>query len=79
VRQRRQKLVFEAVDALSLFTCAALCFERRFPRRSIRFFSVISRAIFDAPIIVPAEFRTGDTLSEISTRRPSLVSRSVSK
>jgi len=39
----------------------------------------MSRATFEAPMMRPAEFRTGDTVREISTGRPSLARRIVSK
>jgi hypothetical protein len=41
--------------------------------------SVMSRAIFEAPMIVPAALRTGEIDREIINRRPSLVTRIVSK
>ncbi len=41
--------------------------------------SLMSRATFDAPMMVPLAVRTGDTVSEIGIRRPSLVRRTVSK
>jgi hypothetical protein len=40
--------------------------------------SEISRAIFEAPMISPLSFLIGDTVREISMRRPSFVSRIVS-
>ena len=40
--------------------------------------SVMSRAIFDAPMILPSAFLMGDTVSEISTKLPSLRWRTVS-
>ena len=39
----------------------------------------MSRAIFDTPMMVPESSRTGETVSEMSMRRPSLARRSVSK
>ena len=39
----------------------------------------MSRAIFDAPMTRPASSRIGDTVREMSTSRPSLVWRTVSK
>ena len=41
--------------------------------------SVMSRAIFDAPMIAPASLRIGDTVIEIGTSVPSLRRRQVSK
>ena len=41
--------------------------------------SEMSRAIFDAPMIVPSAARTGETVSEISIELPSLRCRIVSK
>lgn len=46
---------------------------------SVCFRSVMSRATLDAPIIRPALSLTGETVSEMLSRRPSLVWRSVSK
>ena len=46
---------------------------------SARFRSVMSRATFAAPMIVPSASRIGETLSETSMTRPSFVSRWVSK
>ena len=40
--------------------------------------SVMSRAIFEAPTIVPSPSRIGETVSEMSTRLPSLRRRTVS-
>ena len=40
--------------------------------------SVMSRATFDAPTSRPDLSRTGDTVSEMSRRRPSLARRTVS-
>ena len=48
-------------------------------RSSARFRAVMSRAIFAAPTISPALFRIGEIESETCNRRPSLVSRTVSK
>jgi hypothetical protein len=39
----------------------------------------MSRAVFDAPMMRPVESRIGDTVREISMRRPSLARRIVSK
>ena len=39
----------------------------------------MSRAIFEAPMISPSLFRTGDTVSEMLMRLPDLVRRMVSK
>lgn len=44
-----------------------------------RFWSVISRAIFDAPTILPNSSDMGDTHSEMLTKLPSLRCRKVSK
>jgi hypothetical protein len=41
--------------------------------------SVMSRTILEAPTISPSAFFTGETVSEIFTRRPSLARRTVSK
>jgi hypothetical protein len=38
----------------------------------------MSRAVFDAPTTVPSAFLMGDTVSEISTKLPSLRRRTVS-
>ena len=46
---------------------------------SSRFFSVTSRAIFEAPTIRPSESLIADTVSEMFKSRPSLVMRTVSK
>ena len=46
---------------------------------SARFRSLMSRAIFDAPMTVPSSSRIGDTVSEIGTSDPSLRRRIVSK
>ena len=43
------------------------------------FRSVMSRATFDAPIIAPRASLTGDTVSDMGMKRPSLVRRTVSK
>ena len=40
--------------------------------------SVMSRAIFEAPTISPRSFRSGETVSEILSRVPSLRCRIVS-
>ena len=41
--------------------------------------SLMSRAIFEAPTTRPVESLTGETVSDTSTRRPSFVTRTVSK
>ena len=41
-------------------------------RSWLRFCSVMSRAIFDAPTILPCAFLTGETVSETTMRLPSL-------
>ena len=46
---------------------------------SARLRSVTSRATFEAPTTAPALLRTGETVSEMKTRRPSFPMRSVSK
>ena len=48
-------------------------------RASARFRSVMSRATFDAPTTRPSASRTGETVREMSSRRPSLATRTVSK
>ena len=53
--------------------------EQRAAVSSARFRSVTSRATFEAPTTTPALLRTGETVSETKTRRPSLPMRSVSK
>jgi hypothetical protein len=40
---------------------------------SMRFQAVMSRAIFEAPMISPEATRIGETVSEMSSTRPSLV------
>ena len=47
--------------------------------RSARFVSVVSRAIFDAPMISPRAFFTGEIVRETSNKVPSLRRRNVSK
>ena len=47
--------------------------------RSNCFVSVTSRAIFDAPMTVPSGALIGETVNEMSTRRPSFATRTVSK
>ena len=49
-----------------------------YSRSCARLLSEISRAIFEAPMISPLSFLIGDTVREISMRRPSFVSRIVS-
>ena len=44
-----------------------------------RFCSVMSRAIFDAPTILPSAFLTGETVNETAIRLPCLRCRTVSK
>ena len=44
-----------------------------------RFRSVMSRATFDAPMTRPSSSRIGETVREMSIRRPSLATRTVSK
>jgi hypothetical protein len=52
--------------------------ERRAICSSFRFRSEMSRAIFEAPIILPSPLLTGETVSEIGTWLPSLRLRLVS-
>ena len=47
-------------------------------RSRARLSSVMSRAIFEAPMISPFSFLIGETVREISTRLPSLRCRTVS-
>jgi hypothetical protein len=46
---------------------------------SARLRSLRSRAIFEAPMMVPAVVRTGDTVTTIGMRSPPLATRTVSK
>jgi hypothetical protein len=57
---------------------AALAWARKRVVCSARLRAVMSRAIFDAPMMRPAPSRTGEMVSETSTRRPSFVIRTVS-
>jgi hypothetical protein len=56
-----------ASSALAWFNTCAACLR-----------SVMSLAIFEAPMIRPSAFLTGDTVSEMSARVPSLRRRKVS-
>jgi hypothetical protein len=52
---------------------------RNLRRRSSTLRSVMSRAIFEAPMTTPCSFRIGETVIERSSNRPSFARRTVSK
>ena len=62
-----------AASASALAASAAASSRSR--SSSARLRSVMSLAIFEAPTIVPSASRIGETVSETSMRRPSLVTR----
>ena len=66
-----------AASASALAASAAASSRSR--SSSARFRSVMSRATFEAPTILPSASQIGETLSDTSMMRPSLVHRLVSK
>jgi hypothetical protein len=77
VRHHRHEVVLDAAGALGLGSGTAFGFEQPSRSARARFCSLMSRAIFDAPMTRPEQSRTGETVSDTSTSRPSLARRTV--
>ena len=74
---RNSSLARLAASASARASCSRA--RRTMRSRSSRFRPLMSRAIFETPMISPVVERTGDTVREMSTIVPSLRTRTVSK